>query len=75
MIDRSTEREREREREREHITEEVDRTEEQFLQSWQWVYSIYSRRCLEQNIISKTEEGVLELQCIDEWCSSCDQRQ
>ena len=44
----------------------------QFEQSWRWVYSIYSGRCLRQELITKFGELELELRCLDACCTSCD---
>ena len=51
---------------------EEEQIKAQLIQSWRWVYSIYCRRCMREEIISKFGEGQLELQCVDECCSSCD---
>ena len=37
-----------------------------------WVYSIYSGRCLRQELITKFGELELELRCLDACCTSCD---
>lgn len=50
---------------------EEEQIKAQLIQSWRWVYSIYCGRCMREEIISKFEEGQLELQCVDECCSSC----
>ena len=51
---------------------EEEQIKAQLIQSWRWVYSIYCWRCMREEIISKFGEGQLELQCVDECCSSCD---
>ena len=58
-------------------TQSCSKTEEkhmkdEFLESWRWIYSMYSGRCLRDVLISKFGEGELELQCKDACCSSCD---
>ena len=51
---------------------EEKRMKDEFLESWRWIYSMYSGRCLRDVLISKFGEGELELQCKDACCSSCD---
>ena len=51
---------------------EEEQIKAQLIQSWRWVYSIYCGRCMREEIISKSGERQLELQCVDECCSSCD---
>lgn len=51
---------------------EEEQIKAQLIQSWRWVYSIYCGQCMREEIISKFGEGQLELQCVDECCSSCD---
>ena len=51
---------------------EEKRMKDEFLESWRWIYSMYSGRCLRDVLIIKFGEGELELQCKDTCCSSCD---
>ncbi|PFX32199.1 ATP-dependent DNA helicase RecQ [Stylophora pistillata] len=51
---------------------EEKRMKDKFGESWRWIYSLYSGRCLRDVLISKFGEGELELQCNDACCSSCD---
>ena len=51
---------------------EEEEIQTQLIQSWRWVYSIYCGRYMREEIITKFGEGQLDLQCVDECCSSCD---
>lgn len=51
---------------------EESNTKAQFEQAWRWVYSICSRRCLRQELITNFGKGELELRCLNECCTSCD---
>ena len=51
---------------------EESNTKAQFEQAWGWVYSICSRRCLRQELITNFGKGELELRCLNECCTSCD---
>ena len=55
-----------------NCSKSVEQIKPQLIQSWRWVYSIYCKRRMREEIISKFGEGHLELQCVDECCSSCD---
>lgn len=54
--------------------EEEEKIKAEFQQSWRWIYNIYSGRCLRQELIGIFGEDELDIQCIDECCSSCDQK-